>query len=118
MLWRKQCATSEMGRNILSGRSQRMTFEIQYFENLEPSSLARLARLAQLSCASCYCAILLIVTLALAGFHCWTSFFAFVISAGFNCLESRLPCRLASSSPWLADSASHMYAWALSVRTP
>jgi len=99
MLWHKRCATSEMGRNIMSGRSQRMTFEIRHSENLEPSRLARLASLGQLSCASRYCAILLIVTLALAGFHCWTSFFAFVTSAGFNCLERRLPCRLASSSP-------------------
>lgn len=70
MLWHKRRATSEMGRNIMSGRSQRMTFEIRHSENLEPSRLARPASLAQLSCASRYCAILLIVTLALAGFHC------------------------------------------------
>jgi len=36
---------------------------------------------------SVYCAILLTVTLVLEGFHCLTSFFAFVTSAGFNCLE-------------------------------
>ena len=47
MLWRKRCAasekgrTSEMGRNIMSGRSQRMTFEIRHSENLGPSRLAR-----------------------------------------------------------------------------
>jgi hypothetical protein len=99
MLWHKRRATREMGRNILSGRSQRVTFEIRHSENLGPSRLARPSSLAQLSCASRYCAILLIVTLALAGFHCWTSFLAIVISAGFNCLERRLPCRLASSSP-------------------
>jgi hypothetical protein len=69
-------------------------------------------------CAGGYCAILLIVTLALAGFHCWTSFLAFVISAGFNSLERRFPCRLASSSPWAADNVSHMYAWILSDPIP
>jgi hypothetical protein len=47
MLWHKRCATSEMGRNIMSGRSQRMTFEIRHSENLEHSvSLAPLVLLS------------------------------------------------------------------------
>jgi hypothetical protein len=62
------------------------------------------------------CEIWLFVTLDLEGFHCLTSFVTAVSSAGVNCWERMFPCRLASSSPWAANSARHIYAWILSGR--